>query len=174
MLALYRAGRQAEALEAYRQARETLVDELGIEPSTDLQRLEQSILRHDSDLDLPVAAREAEVAPAEERRRTATLLFAEIVDSSRLGAILDPEVLRSVMRRYFDTVRTIVERHEGAIEKFIGDAAMAVFRRSAHARTTPFAPSELRTICARHLLPERRPRARSRARAPDQDRHQQR
>jgi DNA-binding SARP family transcriptional activator len=127
MLALYRAGRQAEALEAYRQARETLVDELGIEPSSDLQRLEQSILRHDSDLDLPVAAGEAEVAPAEERRKTATLLFADIVDSSRLGAILDPEVLRSVMRRYFDTVRTIVERHEGAIEKFIGDAAMAVF-----------------------------------------------
>jgi len=127
MLALYRAGRQAEALEAYRQARETLVDELGIEPSTDLQRLEQSILRHDSDLDLPAAAREAEVAPAEERRKTATLLFADIVDFSRLGATLDPEVLRSVMRRYFDTVRTIVERHEGAIEKFIGDAAMAVF-----------------------------------------------
>jgi DNA-binding SARP family transcriptional activator len=127
MLALYRAGRQAEALEAYRHARETLVDELGIEPSTDLQRLEQSILRHDSDLDLPLAAGEAEVAPAEERRKTATLLFADIVDFSRLGAILDPEVLRSVMRRYFDTVRTIVERHEGAIEKFIGDAAMAVF-----------------------------------------------
>ena len=52
MLALYRSGRQAEALEAYRQARETLVEELGIEPSPDLQRLEQSILRHDSELDL--------------------------------------------------------------------------------------------------------------------------
>jgi class 3 adenylate cyclase len=127
MLALYRSGRQAEALEAYRQARETLVDELGIEPSTELQRLEQSILRHDSDLDLPDTADVAQAAAAEERRKTATLLFADIVDSSRLGAILDPEVLRSVMRRYFDTVRTIVERHEGTIEKFIGDAAMAVF-----------------------------------------------
>jgi tetratricopeptide (TPR) repeat protein len=171
MLALYRGGRQAEALEAYRQARETLVDELGIEPSTDLQRLEQSILRHDPDLDLPVAAREAEVAPVEERRKTATLLFADIVDSSRLGAILDPEVLRSVMRRYFDTVRTIVERHEGAIEKFIGDAAMAVF---GVPRTHE--DDALRALRAARgtRCPERRPRARSRARAPDQDRHQQR
>src|SRR6186997_1253879 len=52
MLALYRSGRQAEALKAFRQARETLVEELGIEPSPDLQRLEQSILRQDEELDL--------------------------------------------------------------------------------------------------------------------------
>jgi DNA-binding SARP family transcriptional activator len=127
MLALYRSGRQAEALEAYRDAREALVEELGIEPSPELHRLEQAILRHDPELDLPVAAREAEVAPAEERRKTVTVLFADIVDSSRLGSTLDPEVLRGIMRRYFDTVRTIVERHRGTVEKFIGDAAMAVF-----------------------------------------------
>lgn len=53
MLALYRSGRQAAALEAYRQARETLVDQLGIEPSPALQRLEQSILRHDPELEGP-------------------------------------------------------------------------------------------------------------------------
>jgi DNA-binding SARP family transcriptional activator len=47
MLALYRAGRQAEALEAYRAARETLVSELGIEPSEELAELERAILRHD-------------------------------------------------------------------------------------------------------------------------------
>ena len=126
MLALYRSGRQVEALEAYRRARETLVDELGIEPSPDLQRLEQSILRHDSDLDLVEKAALA-VAPPEERRKTVTILFTDIVDSTSLGARLDPEVLRSIMRRYFDTVRTIVERHDGTVEKFIGDAAMAVF-----------------------------------------------
>ena len=50
MLALYRAGRQAEALEAYRAARETLVEELGIEPSEELESLERAILRHDPDL----------------------------------------------------------------------------------------------------------------------------
>jgi DNA-binding SARP family transcriptional activator len=126
MLALYRSGRQAEALEAYRRARETLVDELGIDPSPELQRLEQSILRHDPELDLPAAPISTE-QPTGERRKAVTVLFADIVDSTSLAAALDPEVLRAVMRRYFDTVRTIVERHGGVIEKFIGDAAMAVF-----------------------------------------------
>jgi len=126
MLALYRSGRQAEALEAYRRARETLVDELGIDPSPELQRLEQSILRHDAELDLPAAPIAAE-QPTGERRKTATVLFADIVDSTSFAAALDPEVLQAVMRRYFDTVRTIVERHGGTIEKFMGDAAMAVF-----------------------------------------------
>jgi DNA-binding SARP family transcriptional activator/DNA-binding beta-propeller fold protein YncE len=53
MLALYRAGRQADALDAYRQARRALVDELGIEPSEALQRLQQGILRHDPALETP-------------------------------------------------------------------------------------------------------------------------
>src|SRR5947208_14791581 len=52
MLALYRAGRQAEALEAYQQARDVLVEELGIEPSPALQRLQQGILRHDPSLEV--------------------------------------------------------------------------------------------------------------------------
>jgi DNA-binding SARP family transcriptional activator len=53
MLALYRADRQAEALEAYAEARQTLVDDLGIEPSEALQRLQQAILRHDPSLETP-------------------------------------------------------------------------------------------------------------------------
>jgi DNA-binding SARP family transcriptional activator len=51
MLALYRSGRQADALEQYRQTRETLVDQLGIEPSEELQDLQRAILRHDPELD---------------------------------------------------------------------------------------------------------------------------
>lgn len=53
MLALYRSGRQADALRAYQQARETLVDELGLEPSPALQRLERGILNHDPALETP-------------------------------------------------------------------------------------------------------------------------
>jgi DNA-binding SARP family transcriptional activator len=53
MLALYRSGRQAEALDAYRSARRELSEELGLEPSEELKRLEQAILRQDPALDLP-------------------------------------------------------------------------------------------------------------------------
>ena len=54
MTALYRAGRQADALDAYKNARRALVDELGIEPSPALQELERAILRQDASLDLGV------------------------------------------------------------------------------------------------------------------------
>ena len=56
MLALYRSGRQAEALEAYQAARRMLVDDLGIEPGRRLQELERAILSHDPSLDAPAAA----------------------------------------------------------------------------------------------------------------------
>src|SRR5919202_740871 len=51
MLALYRCGRQADALDAYRDARSVLTETLGLEPGPDLRRLEQQILRQDSALD---------------------------------------------------------------------------------------------------------------------------
>ena len=71
MLALYRADRQAESLEAYVEARQTLVDDLGIEPSEALQRLQQAILRHDPALEAPAGTAAANGAapapvPAEE------------------------------------------------------------------------------------------------------------
>jgi class 3 adenylate cyclase/tetratricopeptide (TPR) repeat protein len=128
MLALYRAGRQAEALEAYRAARETLVGELGIEPSEDLQRLEQAILRHDPQLDAPLgAAEQPQAGPQPARRKTVTAFFTDVVDSTSLAAALDPEAVRSLMGRFYDVVRTIVERHGGVVEKFVGDASLAVF-----------------------------------------------
>lgn len=55
MTALYRSGRQAEALQGYRQARETMLDELGIEPNERLQQLHRAILTNDDSLDLPAA-----------------------------------------------------------------------------------------------------------------------
>jgi DNA-binding SARP family transcriptional activator len=67
MLALYRSGRQAEALDAYRRARDTLMEELGLEPGDELKRLERSILQQDPVLDLPIAPVQSTSAPAPER-----------------------------------------------------------------------------------------------------------
>jgi len=70
ILALYRSGRQAEALEAYRDTRRMLDDELGLEPSPALRELERAILRHDPALEPAVAA----TAPAPGRKRRAAWL----------------------------------------------------------------------------------------------------
>jgi class 3 adenylate cyclase/tetratricopeptide (TPR) repeat protein len=68
----------------------------------------------------------AAAGPRETRRRV-TVLFADVTGSTALGEQLDPESLRTVMGRYFAAIKTIVERHGGTVEKFIGDAVMAVF-----------------------------------------------
>jgi len=60
-------------------------------------------------------------------RKTVTVLFADIVDSTPLGEALDPEQLRTLMSRYFAEMRAVIERHGGSVEKYIGDAVMAVF-----------------------------------------------
>jgi class 3 adenylate cyclase/tetratricopeptide (TPR) repeat protein len=56
-----------------------------------------------------------------------TVLFCDVVGSTELGERLDPESVRRVLARFFETVREVVERHGGSVEKFIGDAVMAVF-----------------------------------------------
>jgi len=130
MLALYAAGRQADALDAYQQARRTFVDELGIEPSPALAELQRAILDHDVALSAPRPSVPLAPAPSPgmaERRQTVTVLFADVVRSTRLARALDPEALREVMARYFAVVRRIVERHGGIVEKFIGDAVMGLF-----------------------------------------------
>ncbi len=123
MLALYRAGRQADALEAYQDARRVLMDELGLEPSEELRALQHAILEQDPSLGV-VGTAAAERGPD---RRTVTVLFCDLVDSTRLASELDPEVYRALISRYFELVREPIARHGGTIEKFIGDAVMAVF-----------------------------------------------
>jgi class 3 adenylate cyclase/tetratricopeptide (TPR) repeat protein len=68
-----------------------------------------------------------EAAPVREVRKTVTVFFCDVSGSTALGERIDPESLRRVMARYFETAKTILERHGGSVEKFIGDAVMAVF-----------------------------------------------
>jgi class 3 adenylate cyclase len=65
--------------------------------------------------------------PAREQRKVVTVLFCDVAGSTALGERLDPEALRAVMTTYFDVARAAIERHGGTVEKFIGDAVMAVF-----------------------------------------------
>jgi class 3 adenylate cyclase/tetratricopeptide (TPR) repeat protein len=60
-------------------------------------------------------------------RKTVTVVFTDVTGSTSLGERLDPESLRQVMSRYFEKMRAVLERHGGTVEKFIGDAVMAVF-----------------------------------------------
>ena len=73
------------------------------------------------------AALAGESARPGEVRKTVTVVFADVADSMRLGTRVDPESLRRVMSRYFETVSQALHRHGGTVEKFIGDAVMAVF-----------------------------------------------
>src|SRR6201985_1957715 len=62
-----------------------------------------------------------------EQRKNVTVLFCDVTDSTALGESMDPEALRALLARYFERMKEIVERHGGTVEKFIGDAVMAVF-----------------------------------------------
>ncbi len=68
-----------------------------------------------------------EAPSAREVRKTVTILFCDVTGSTALGERLDSESLRRVMERYFTLARNVLERHGGTVEKFIGDAVMAVF-----------------------------------------------
>ena len=132
MVALYRADRQADALSVYQETRAMLVDELGLEPSQSLQRLERAILRQDP------ALVHADTAPASvpppsdlglpaQVRKTVTVLVWEVVASTEAGERLDPESRSLIMGRYFESAAAVVRRNGGTIERFTGEAGMAVF-----------------------------------------------
>ena len=65
--------------------------------------------------------------PPSEQRKTVTVLFCDLTGSTALGETIDPERLRTLLAGYFERMKSIVERHGGSVEKFIGDAVMAVF-----------------------------------------------
>src|SRR5499427_2113559 len=136
MLALYRAGRQAEALEVYQQNRSLLVGELGVEPAPALQQQQRAVLAHDPSLERPLLQRPASItasvappppaAAGRGWRKTVTILVCGIGPAS-LGGRLDAEVMRCVMERCHHTSAEIFRRHGGTVETFAGDVIMAVF-----------------------------------------------
>jgi class 3 adenylate cyclase/tetratricopeptide (TPR) repeat protein len=65
--------------------------------------------------------------PAREVRKTVTVVFCDIAGSTAKADGADPEVVRAVLARYYEQMRAVLERHGGTVEKFIGDAVMAVF-----------------------------------------------
>jgi DNA-binding SARP family transcriptional activator len=126
MLALYRAGRQADGLAAYRQARQTLVAELGIEPSERLQELHSQILSHDPAL---VGSRPPppRTGTPREERKLVTVLLADLSDFTAGDAVLDPEDIRAVLGPAYARIRHDLERFGGTVEKLIGDSVTALF-----------------------------------------------
>src|ERR687884_1514939 len=68
----------------------------------------------------------AEPVPREQRK-TVTVLFCDVTGSTALGESSDPEALRALLARYFERMKGVIESHGGTVEKFIGDAVMAVF-----------------------------------------------
>lgn len=89
MTALYRSGRQAESLQVYRNARTTMIEELGIEPSDRLQQLESAILTADESLDPPVPTEEAPLEPRARAPSVPSMLPADIADFVGRQAELD-------------------------------------------------------------------------------------
>src|SRR5438876_221939 len=69
----------------------------------------------------------APVLPAQEVRKTVTIVFSDLKGSTAMAEKLDSEAVREVLSRYFDEMRGALERHGGTVEKYIGDAIMAVF-----------------------------------------------
>jgi DNA-binding SARP family transcriptional activator/tetratricopeptide (TPR) repeat protein len=133
MLSLYRCGRQVDALDVHNAGRRALVEELGVEPGPALTRLERAILNQDPSLDMAaqltvgtVPADQDEAWLAEERK-TVTVMYADLAESTTSAGDADPELLRRLLARCVEAARTIVTRHGGTVEGFIGGVVVAIF-----------------------------------------------
>ena len=142
MVALYRSGRHADALETYRASRRLLSEELGLEPSPELRTLEQAILRQDESLG-PAAQLAPAIAgagsravdaaeptaprPIEDERRPVTVLFADIVGSTALGERLEPDEAKVLVGECVTMMSRAVDEYGGTVQAYQGDGICAYF-----------------------------------------------
>src|SRR5215208_4114453 len=112
MLALYRAERQADALQAYQNARMRLVEDLGIEPGTRLRELERAVLAQDESLAMEVPEAPAEEPPGELPSGVVTFLLTDIEGSTMLWED-DPEAMAASLELHDELIQRSVDAHGG-------------------------------------------------------------
>ena len=122
MLALYRDGRQTEALEVYRELRSVLRDELGLDPSPHLRELEAAILRHDSALSPASTVTGAPLA-----RRPVTVVCVLLRVASDSGVALDPEAYEVVNEQSVAVLTAVLERYGGKLATSVNERLIGVF-----------------------------------------------
>ena len=161
MLALYRSDRQADALQAYQDARRKLVEELGIEPGERLRELEGAILAHDESLAVPavpavpaveVPPAEVEAGPVELPTGVVTFLLTDIEGSTALWEA-DAQAMADALELHDELIARTAEAHGGRLlkTKGEGDSTLTVFRRASDAVA---GAAELRVLLAGASWPE--------------------
>lgn len=128
MLGLYRSDRQGEALHVYSDLRDTLLEELGLDPAPSLQELEGRILRQDASLDLV----EAVVAHAPEpwlteERKMVTVLALDVAVSTDSGGEPDPETTRIILDRLYREASNVVSGHGGTAQRMLGSTLVGFY-----------------------------------------------
>jgi class 3 adenylate cyclase len=131
MVALYRSGRQADALHAYRDARSLLVEELGLEPGPALRELEMAILQQDPVLDAPSTEGTPTGASNSPRswlpRELRTVTVAVVDVAAAANADADTEALGRLGVLGTRVAADVIERHGGRVERELGDTLVAFF-----------------------------------------------
>jgi DNA-binding SARP family transcriptional activator/WD40 repeat protein len=129
MLALYRCGRQADALRTYQRARTVLATDLGIEPGPELRALERAVVAQDRSLDLAGPSPESSTiwAPPVGEARVVFILFSDVVASTEVLDRLGDEAAEDRRRTHFRQLRDAVAAHHGREVKNTGDGLMVAF-----------------------------------------------
>ena len=127
MVALYRADRQAEALQVYQRGRQQLAEDLGLEPGPVLNELENKILTHDPSLAAPPVEAIHYVGLVGRERKRVTVLVCDLLGFAERPAPSDPEDEQALLAPSLVKVVAALERFGGAPETVIGDVVIGVF-----------------------------------------------